>query len=128
MALLDFTTMHPTSRYSYETIVTFGGCQVRFLPYSNNPVSRININFTIRSHTIYCCNVLFRMISCWLSITLMAMMKSEAMWEGGEDIIAQKCKNLAKMIHILQKVVRRIMDLQILAVSMVQVGVGVMAH
>ena len=63
-----------------------------------------------------------------MSITQMAMMKSEAMWEGGEDIIAQKCKNLAKMIQLLQKVVRRIMDLQILAVSMVQVGVGVRAH
>ena len=60
----------------------------------------------------------------------MAMMKSEAMWEGGVDIIAQKCKNLAKIqvIHIIQKVVRKITDLQMLAVSMVQVGVGVRAH
>ena len=60
----------------------------------------------------------------------MAMMKSEAMWEGGVDIIAQKCKNLAKiqMIHIIQKVVRRTMDLQMLAVLMVQMGVGVKAQ
>ena len=60
----------------------------------------------------------------------MAMMKSEAMWEGGVDIIAQKCKNLAKIqvTHIIRKVVRRIMDLQTLAVLMVQMGVGVRAH
>ena len=28
VAVLDYTTMHPTAKYSYETIVTFGGCQV----------------------------------------------------------------------------------------------------
>ena len=28
VALLDYTTMHPTARYPYDNIVTFGGCQV----------------------------------------------------------------------------------------------------
>jgi hypothetical protein len=36
VALLDFTTMHPTSRYSYETIVTFGGCQDDFMLVVNH--------------------------------------------------------------------------------------------
>ena len=31
VALLDYTTMHPTSRFPYDNIVTFGGCQVNQL-------------------------------------------------------------------------------------------------
>ena len=29
VALLEHTTMHPTAKYPYEAIVTFGGCQVK---------------------------------------------------------------------------------------------------
>ena len=28
VAVLDYATMHPTTKYPYEAIVTFGGCQV----------------------------------------------------------------------------------------------------
>ena len=33
VALLEHTTMHPTAKYPYETIVTFGGCQVKIFTY-----------------------------------------------------------------------------------------------
>ena len=28
VAVLDYGTMHPTTKYPYESIITFGGCQV----------------------------------------------------------------------------------------------------
>lgn len=31
VALLDHQTMHPTAKYPYDNIVTFGGCQVRVI-------------------------------------------------------------------------------------------------
>ena len=43
VALLDHQTMHPTAKYPYDTIVTFGGCQVIVIKHTrckNQDVSK----------------------------------------------------------------------------------------
>ena len=42
VALLDHQTMHPTAKYPYDTIVTFGGC-LRLCPYL---IHRVILNTT----------------------------------------------------------------------------------